>query len=217
MEKAILYKENHKYEMTKYNVIYIGDEFCSYKMINSIPKNKIKDKKYVLLTPIIEDRYINITKKIIENFSPQEITVNDLGFLFFLIRKKIKIKINIGRILIKLNFPSFNSKFWQDIMNNINAIEIDNNSIFEITKKLKVRIHFYLNYDYQSLTYNCIFKNIPFCFKSTYCNMYNEIYYQKKNKNYALFIKGNGYFIKNKLNDNIIKKEKFISRIIYSI
>lgn len=216
MEKAIIYSKNSfSLEMQKkYEIIYIGDEFCEYKMIKTIPKYKMNNKKYVLLTPILRDRYLNKARKIIQNFKPDEITINDIGLLWKLTNSISKYKINLGRILVKTNYLSFKSKFWQDIIKKINAIEIDDNSLINFLKEIKIpRIHFHTEYVYQSLTNNCLFKENLNCFKSNYCQNYHQIIYNTKTIMPKLFLKGNAYFLRNSFNKNL----KTISRIIYSL
>lgn len=157
LEKAAHISDSDLNQLKKlkgFSRIYFGDEFCEElipaekelkEILDFCSKNKLG---FTLVTPFLTDRGIGKIKKLVE-FLPEntEVVVNDFG-LFNFLRKK-KLKISLGRLLVKqkrdprtiwlknlipgkgykyFKSSNVNSAVIQEFLleNNINRVEIDN-------------------------------------------------------------------------------------------
>ncbi|MGC8728763.1 MAG: hypothetical protein ACP5SD_05790 [Elusimicrobiales bacterium] len=190
----------------KYDFLYIGSEFCQFKIPKLEHIKKITHKNIVLLTPIITDNCFKNIIKILETTSVKEITVNDMGLFYFLTKNKTKKKINIGRVLISNLSKSIGWGKLKKIFENIEAYEIDNTTEPGIIKNL-TKINLHIPFSYLTHTRNCAFKaegNCPCA--DRYIKMKSAI-----SKN--IFLNSNAYF----LYDPQIKNKRKIKRIVYHI
>lgn len=208
IEKAIAVSENdfNKVNYKKYDFLYIGSEFCQFKIPKLEYIKKITHKNIVLLTPIITDNCFKNIIKILETTSIKEITVNDIGLFYFLTKNKIETKINIGRVLISNLSKSIGWGKLKKIFENIEAYEIDNMTEIGTIKHLS-KINFHTPFSYLTHTRNCLFKIKHKCACiDRYIKLKSAI-----SKN--IFLNSNAYF----LYDPQIKNKRKIKRIVYHI
>jgi len=205
------------------DIFYIGSEFCLYKMpdIKEIYEFKKKNinKKIILTTPILTDikleKIASLSCKLIKEKLINEITVNDIGLLNFLIKKIGSEKINIGRILVHTFGLELNDGWVRDffIKNKLKHIEIDSLVQLSYIKSLD-SISIYIHKPYQYLTYtrDCQFKKIinDKCYVKC-------IYTKVKSKLLDdMFMMGNSYFKSNSTELARLQNDPRIRRVIFS-
>jgi len=86
MDKAIFTNKPWKYDLSSYDRVYFGNEFCEQNIIH--PKkiiDYIKDKKFTYVTPFLTDKGIGIIRKNLRMIPKgTEVVFNDYGLLPYL-------------------------------------------------------------------------------------------------------------------------------------
>ncbi|MFH1276711.1 MAG: hypothetical protein ABIH82_06385 [Candidatus Woesearchaeota archaeon] len=189
MEKAIFTNEPEKYDLTNYDRIYFGNEFCennfiSFERVKEIVK-LVKDQKkeITFVTPFVTDKGL----KVIENFLEEipkgsEVVFNDYGVLSLIetFSQAKGFKPVFGRLLnrqkrgprivqLKDKLPQKGYEYFQhcnlDVMGdfldskNIQRAEIDN-VIQEFKVKTKLNLSLYYPWVYVSTTRLCLVNGI---------------------------------------------------------
>lgn len=206
IEKAVILslQNKSKIDFLKYDFVYTGSEFCEYQIPSLSDIKRIKHNNIVLLTPIMTEKSFQKVVNIIKSEKIKEITVNDSGLFYYLIKNRFRIKINAGRILVTNLSYSLEWGKTKRLFNQSNAFEIDALTENNFTHK---PLHFHTPFAYLTHKKNCIteYKKCIKC-KKEYIPIKSKL-------SKDMYFNSNAYFIyKPNINLNLN-----IKRIIYTM
>lgn len=225
IEKSIFTNEPWEYDLTDYERIYFGNEFCENNILSLERVNKIiefiksKDKKITFVTPYLSDKGIEKIKNILQIIPKgSEIVFNDYGLLKYLyeftpifgrllnkqkrgpriVDLKDKISKKSYKYFQQSNIPAI-QKFL--LSKNVKRAELDN-VIQGIGFKSKLNLSLYYPYVYISTTRLCMLNDIENLarnkLKISNCKKECQKYLLENNKfPMKLFLKGNTQFYYN--------------------
>lgn len=168
IQKAIIFstEPNYKKIKEKYNIIYLGSEFCQNLIPSEQEVKKVVDigfKKVVLFIPFLTEerfnQYKNLISKLAKNYEKKiEISTSDIGIIYFLNKRFPKIPKNISRPL-SIEFVRMKDEILKETIKElkINAIETDEEIFIQKLTKNKINTHFHMKLAFVALQRHCAF------------------------------------------------------------
>lgn len=168
IQKALVSSTELNYEKIKkkYDIIYLGSEFCQNLIPSEQEIKKVLDvgfKKVVLFIPFLTEekfnQYKNLILKLAKNYENKiEISTSDIGIIYFLNKRFPKIPKNISRPL-SIEFVRMKNEILKETIKElkINAIETDEEIFIQKLIKNKIKTHFHVRLAFVALQRHCAF------------------------------------------------------------